>query len=329
MQRQLGRTGIQISAMGLGCWAIGGVLWEGNDAVGWGEVDDRDSIAALRRGIEMGITFIDTADNYGAGHSERVVGEAVRGLREKVVISTKFGNTFDEATKQMKGGNATSEYALKACEASLKRLGTDYIDLYLFHLNDCEPSKAPQIMEVLESLVQKGKIRCYGWSTDHPDRAQVFAQGEHCAAIEHDENIFVDNGPMLELCRRHGLASVNRAPLAMGLLTGKYSTARPIDDKDVRGSRSPAWMRYFQKGAPSAPFLKKLESIREIITSNGRSVAQGSLAWIWARSHSTIPIPGFRNEKQVIENVRAMELGPLEQEQMTEIEGILASLRTS
>ena len=244
-----------------------------------------------------------------------------------MTIATKFGNTFDESSKQLTGGNSSPEYALRACESSLKRLGTDYIDLYFFHLNDCEPSKAPAVMDVLETLVRQGKIRSYGWSTDHVDRAKIFARGEHCAAIEHDENLFVDNGAMLSLCEGQGLSSINRAPLAMGLLTGKYSRHREIDDKDVRGSRSPSWLRYFQNGTPSAAFLKKLESIREIITARGRTLAQGSLAWIWARSPRTIPIPGFRDVQQVTENVRAMEFGPLESNEMAEIDAILSSLK--
>lgn len=110
----------------------------------------------------------------------------------------------------------------------MKRLGTDYIDLYFFHLNDCEPSKALAVMDVLETLVRQGKIRSYGW--------------------------FVDNSAKLILCEEQGLSSINRAPLAMGLLTGKYSHHRKIDDKDVRGSRSPSWLRYFQNGTPSAAF---------------------------------------------------------------------------
>ena len=325
MRRQLGRTGTEISAMGLGCWAIGGPLWEGSSAIGWGEVDDTMSLGALRAGIEAGITFLDTADNYGAGHSERVVGQAVRGMRDKVVIATKFGNVFDEATRRLTGQDSTPEYALRACEASLRRLGTDYIDLYFFHMNDGPREAVPALMETLERLVQQGKIRSYGWSTDHADRAALFAPGRHCAAIEHDENVLVDNPGVLRVCEDNGLASINRAPLAMGLLTGKFGRSRLTDSKDVRGTNSPSWLRYFQHGTPAPQYLARLESIREILTSGGRTLAQGSLAWIWARSPVTVPIPGFRTAAQVAENVKAMERGPLSTRQMSEIHDVLSA----
>ena len=325
MKRRLGRSGIEVSAMGLGCWAIGGELWEGTSAVGWGDVDDEVSVAAIREGIALGINFIDTADNYGAGHSERVVGKALKGLRDRVILATKFGNTFDETNRQLTGSDSSPKYALRECEASLKRLGTDYIDLYFFHLNDCPLEQAPAVREALEKLVGQGKIRYYGWSTDHADRAAVFAEGEHCAAIEHDENLFVDNPAVLQVCVEKDLASVNRAPLAMGILTGKYGARTAIRENDVRGSHSPPWLRYFQNGAPSPLFMRKLESVKDLLRSNGRSLSQGCLAWIWARSPLTVPIPGFRNAQQVAENARAMEYGPLSPQEIDEIGRILSA----
>jgi len=130
--RQLGRSGIRISPMGLGCWAIGGPAWRGETPVGWGKVDDAQSIRAIHAALDLGITFFDTADVYGAGHSERVLGKALAGRRDQVVVATKFGNTFDEDTRQATGADASPEYIRAACEASLRRLNTDYIDLYQF-----------------------------------------------------------------------------------------------------------------------------------------------------------------------------------------------------
>ena len=321
--RELGRSGIQVSAMGLGCWAIGGPFWSGDDAIGWGDVDDDESIQAIHRALDLGVTFFDTSDVYGTGHSERVLGRALAGHRDQVVLATKFGNTFDESTRQITGSDASPEYIRRACEASLQRLKTSYIDLYHFHLNDYDPEQAAVVREVLEELVAAGKIRQYGWSTDFPDRARVFAVGRNCTSVQHQMNVLDDAGPMIALCEELDLASINRGPLAMGLLTGKYRAGSVLSSDDVRGDRSPAWMKYFKDGRPNPEWLKKLDAIRQLLTSGGRTLAQGALAWIWGRSAQTIPIPGFRTVAQVEENCAAMQSGPLSAAQMGEIDTLL------
>jgi aryl-alcohol dehydrogenase-like predicted oxidoreductase len=307
----------------MGCWAIGGPFWSGDNAVGWGKVDDEESIRSIHKALDLGVTFFDTADVYGAGHSERVVGRALEGKRDKVVIATKFGNTFNEDTKQNTGSNASPAYIRQACAASLKRLNTDYIDLYQFHLNGYEPEEAVPVRDTLEALVGEGKIRYYAWSTDFTDRARVFAEGKHCTAIQHQENVLNDNAPMIALCEELNLASINRGPLAMGLLTGKYTMDSTLPEDDVRGKNSPEWMQFFQKGKPNPEWLQKLDGIREILTSNGRTLAQGALAWIWGRTEQTIPIPGFKTVQQVEQNAGAMQFGPLTPDQMQEIETLL------
>lgn len=323
LTRTLGRSGIEVSALGMGCWAIGGPFWSGSEPLGWGDVDDAESIRAIHRALDLGVTFFDTADVYGAGHSERVLGRALADRRDRVVIATKFGNMFDEDTRQTKGGNGSPGYVRQACEASLRRLNTDYIDLYQFHLNDFDPEGGAAVRDALETLVDEGKIRAYGWSTDFTDRARVFAQGPRCAAIQHDMNVIMDAAPMVALCEVLELASINRGPLAMGLLTGKYTAQSRLADNDVRGEKSPPWMRYFQDGKPSPVWLGKVEAIREVLTSGGRTLAQGALAWFWARSPQTIPIPGFKTVTQVEENSKALALGPLTADQVRVIDTIL------
>jgi aryl-alcohol dehydrogenase-like predicted oxidoreductase len=128
---------------------------------------------------------------------------------------------------------------------------------------------------------------------------------------------------MIAFCEKHNMAAINRGPLAMGLLTGKYGPDTKIPADDVRGKKSPGWMKYFKNGKPSPDWMSMRDATLDILTSNGRTVAQGALAWIWARTTQTIPIPGFRTVKQVEENARAMEFGPLTQEQMSRIEIIL------
>jgi aryl-alcohol dehydrogenase-like predicted oxidoreductase len=321
--RTLGRSGIEVSPLGLGCWAIGGPFWAGKTPQGWGEVDDNESIRAIHHAMELGVTFFDTANVYGAGHSERVLARALAGQRDKVVIATKFNAVFDETTRQVTGSDPSPAGIRKACEDSLRRLESDYIDLYQFHDNGFPAEQAQPVRDTLEELLKEGKIRAYGWSTDFPKNAEFFAKGEHCATIQVELNVLDDNAGILAICETYNLAAINRGPLAMGLLTGKYfSAARPSAD-DVRGVKSPEWMKYFEKGQPSPKYLAKINAVREILTSNGRTLAQGALAWLWARSPKTLPIPGFRTVAQVDDNCRAMAFGPLAKEQFEEIEKIL------
>ena len=323
MKRALGRSGIEVSALGLGCWAIGGPFWAGETPLGWGEVDDNESIRAIHAALDLGINFFDTANVYGAGHSERILGRALAGRRSQVVIATKFNAVFDEKTRQVIGADASPEGIRRACEDSLRRLNTDYIDLYQFHDNTYPADQAELVRETLEELVKEGKIRFYGWSTDFPDRAEVFAQGPHCTAIQFQLNVLDDNPAVIAICEKYNLAAINRGPLAMGLLTGKYTPQTRVSADDVRGEKSPEWMRYFRDGRPNPEWLAKVEAVREILTSGGRTLAQGALAWLWARSPQNIPIPGFRTVAQVQENAAAMQFGPLTPEQMREIDAIL------
>jgi aryl-alcohol dehydrogenase-like predicted oxidoreductase len=321
--RKLGKSGIEVSPMGLGCWAIGGPFWAGETPQGWGEVDDEESIRAIHAGIDLGVTLFDTANVYGAGHSERVLARAFAGRRSQVVIATKFNAVFNETTRQVTGSDTSPAGIRAACEDSLHRLNTDYIDLYQFHDNGYPPEKAEPVRETLEGLVKEGKIRAYGWSTDFPERLEVFAQGPKCAAVQLQLNVLDDNPAILALCDKYDLAALNRGPLAMGLLTGKYTSETKPSADDVRGVKSPEWMKYFKNGKPNPEWLNKRDAVRAILASNGRSVAQGALAWLWARSPKTLPIPGFRTVAQVKENAGAMQFDPLTMEQMREIDKLL------
>lgn len=319
LTRELGRSGIQTSAMGLGCWAIGGPWWyvggEAPEPSGWGMVDDAESIRAIHAAIDAGVSLFDTADAYGCGHSERILGEAIKGRRSQVVLATKFGKQFDEATKHYFGHETSPALIRSACESSLRRLGTDTIDLYQFHWGDYD-GDALEVRETLEELTAEGKIRAYGWSTDDPENARAFAGGEHCTAIQMFLSVAYDAPEMLAVCEENNLASINKGPLAMGLLTGKFTSDTTFPDDDIRH----AWD--FRNGRPGQ-ILRRMEGIREILTSGGRTMAQGALAWIWARSEAAIPIPGFKTVQQALENARAMEYGPLDDREMLEIDSLL------
>jgi aryl-alcohol dehydrogenase-like predicted oxidoreductase len=321
--RELGSTGVEVGAIGLGCWAIGGPFWSAEGKpLGWGDVDDDESIRAIHRALDLGATFFDTADVYGAGHSERVLGRGLADRRDDVVVASKFGNTFDEQARQVTGSTATPDAIRAACEASLRRLDTDRIDLYQFHLSDYDPQAAVVVRETLEDLVAAGLIRAYAWSTDDPERARVFAAGRHCAAVQHELSVLHDAPAMLALCDEHGLASINRSPLAMGLLTGKFTAGSRLPADDIRG-QSPDWLAYFRDGRPTDEWLAKLDAVRTILTSEGRSLAAGALGWILGRSERTIPVPGFRTVAQVEQNLGAAAFGPLHVDQIRDIDRLI------
>jgi aryl-alcohol dehydrogenase-like predicted oxidoreductase len=320
-RRELGRSAIKVSAMGLGCWAIGGQFWLDGKADGWGQVDDDESIRAIRTALDLGVTLFDTADVYGTGHSERILGRALEGYRDKVVVATKFGFAYDEDTRQVAGTNVSPNYIRRACEASLRRLGTDYIDVYQLHCG-ASPEETEAIIETLEQLVSEGLIRAYGPSTDDPGLARLFAEGAHCVSVQHQLNVLNDAQALLDLCEEYDLASIDRTPLAHGFLSGKYTADTVMPKDDFRGAGH-TWVGFFEDGRPKQEFLDNLAAIRDILTSDGRSLVQGALAWIWSRSDRTIPIPGFKTIAQVKENCAAMEFGPLSEDQMREIDTLL------
>ncbi len=314
--RSLGKSGISVSALGLGCWAIGGPHWDGDKPVGWGKVDDGESLRAIHRAMDLGVTFFDTADVYGCGHSERVVGQALAGKRDRVTIATKFGMAFDESTRRRTGVDASPEYIRRACDASLRRLNIDVIDLYQLHLKDIDLAQAKVVRDTLEDLVSAGKIRWYGWSTDDAASARAFAEGSHCTSIQQRFNILEGDQETLAVCEQFDLASINRSPLGMGLLTGKFTAETQFPEDDVRSHR------YNFKG-PQREQLRRFEMVRNILSSDGRTYAQAALGWLWARSSKTIPIPGFKSVEQVEENAGALHWGPLGHPQMKEIEALL------
>ena len=315
-KRVLGRSGIEVSSIGMGCWAIGGPYSHLGNPNGWGTVDDTESLRALAIGMDMGITFLDTADVYGCGHSEEIIGKAIEGKRDSVVLATKFGFTFDRERREVTGEWPNHDYITRACESSLRRLKTDYIDLYQYHCGDADNGE--EVLEVLEQLVEAGKIRAYGWSTDTPARAALFAKNANCSAIQQELSVVTGVDAVLKICEDNYLASINRSPLAMGILTGKYSSTKTFPSKDVRSS-----FMNLSEGV-FADRLKQANSLKDILTAKGRTPAQGCLAWLLAKSPITIPIPGFRNSQQVEENCQVLSLGPLSADEMKTIDAVLA-----
>jgi aryl-alcohol dehydrogenase-like predicted oxidoreductase len=299
--RKLGRSGIKVSPLGLGTARLAGLGWREDVVPQDTSPAIHEAVRQIQAAVDLGVTLFDTADNYGRGLSERIVGEALRDRHEGIVVATKFGE--DAMPEQEDPWSLDASTVERKCEDSLRRLGFECLDLYLLHRRDYPLERAPAMLEVLEDLVRVGKIRYYGWSTDDVERARLFARGEHCIAIEHRLNVFNDNAAMLELCREQDLASLNRVPLLMGVLTGRWSAETKLEQYDRRAG----WFEH-------AEFLKVLDCARQIepyMTTGGRSYTQGALGWVWARSPLAIPLPGFRNMQQLQELVQAQQFGQL------------------
>jgi aryl-alcohol dehydrogenase-like predicted oxidoreductase len=313
--------------MGIGCWAIGGpTVGEDGRTIGWGVVDDDESVRGIRRAYDLGIRFFDTADVYGAGHSERVVARALEGHLEDVVIATKFGNTFDDdGSRRGHTSDVSPAYIRRACEGSLRRLQRDDIDLYQLHVGSLPDDQADAVVETLESLQSEGLIREFGWSCDVAEQAQRWAVRGTCSALQFICNVLQETPGMIGLCEKSRMTAIIRSPLASGFLSGKYGPDSRLPRDDWRAQALElGWGDIFNAdGSANPAWLAKLDALREVLTDGGRTLVQGALGWLWARSPSTVPIPGFKTVAQVEENAGAMRFGPLTAQQMSRIDKIL------
>ncbi len=323
LKRTLGKSKLEVSALGMGCWAIGGP-WTYHQPgqkpfpAGWGTTDDDESIRAVHAALDMGVNFFDTAANYGAGHSEVVLGQALKGKRDRAVIATKFGHIVNEEKKVVYGDpDLIIKNVRTDVENSLRRLQTETIDIYQLHEGGYDPKLALELQVVLEELVSAGKIRWYGWSTDIVDSAREFASGTHCTSIQFRLNAIYDNADMRKVCADFDLAGINKDPLNQGILTGKFNSTSKFPDNDIRSRADFSDPEIVKR-------LQIVDEIRDILTANGRTMAQGALAYIWALDERMVPIPGFKSVQQVKDNAGAMEFGPLTEAQVNEIQGIVA-----
>ena len=321
MRRRLGRSGLEVTALGLGTWALGGEQFDGSQPDGYAGVDDVEAGKAVYSAVESGVDFIDTADLYGMGHSERALAPVLRDYPE-VLVATKVGNSFDEATKTALGPNLSREYMNREVRASLDRLGREVIDVYQLHTFSLTDDQIDDIAGTFEGLVADGLIRWFGISNDDPHQLERFAGYEHCTLAQIELNVLDDNPAALAAAEAADLGVVCRSPLAMGLLGGRYDATTRIPPDDIRG-KQPEWLKWFTDGVPDAGYLERLGLVRDLLTRDGRSLAQGALAWIWARSDRAIPLPGFRDRAQVADNLGALSQGPLDPATFTQIEQAL------
>jgi aryl-alcohol dehydrogenase-like predicted oxidoreductase len=305
--KKLGSQGITASALGLGCMGMSEF---------YGTRDDDESIKTLHRAIELGVTFWDTADMYGPYHNEELIGKALKGKREQVTLATKFGIMRDGSDPTKRGINGKPEYVKSACEASLKRLGIDVIDLYYLHRVD-PSTPIEETVGAMGELVKEGKVRAIGLS-EVSGTTLIKAHNTYSLSAVQSEYSLWTRDPedeILELCKESGIAFVAYSPLGRGFLSGQIQKFDDFDQTDYR-----RFSPRFQGGN----FEKNLELVNRIITLAERkncTPSQLALAWVLAQGDHIIPIPGTKKIKYLEENTGALDIS-FTQEELDEIDNI-------
>ncbi|HDZ40205.1 MAG TPA: aldo/keto reductase [Bacteroidetes bacterium] len=291
-KRILGSSGLEVSAIGLGCWGMSGA---------YGAGDRKESIATIHESIDQGINFIDTADIYGNGHNEILVGEALKGIRKKLILATKFGFVGDEDGELSVDGRP--EYVKKACDASLKRLKTDYIDLYYLHRLD-KDVPIEDTVGAMAGLVEKGKVRSLGLSEVSATTINRALSVYPIAALQSEYSLNTHDleKSVIPACRKNNIAIVPFSPLGRGLLTLSIKSEADLPVNDFRRK-----IPRFQ-GDNFTKNLKLLSVLGEIAIQKNHTPAQVALAWLLHRGNDIIPIPGMKRKKYVKENILSVEV---------------------
>lgn len=318
----------QINPLGLGCWPIGGQMFAADgQSLGYTNADDAESVKALHAALDNGITLFDTAAAYGAGHSERLLGKALKSHSDAQIV-TKIGIAIDEDSKTLTGDEVEPESVIPAIDRCLARLDRDAIDLLLLHHNALPPEQASAVFDQMELALQSGKILSYGWSTDYTASVQAMANRSGFVAVEHAMHVLMDAPNIQQVISEHNLHALIRSPLAMGLLSGKYTRNSVMPAEDIRATNQ-GWRPYYIDGSPNPEYLDRFNAVRELLQSDGRTAAQGALAWLWAKSPNNIPIPGARTVEQVEGLAAALALGPLPSDAVSEIEELVGGIDVS
>ena len=308
-QRDLGRSGLRVSAEGLGCMGMS-EFYAGRD--------DDESVATIHRALDLGVTFLDTADMYGVGRNEELVGQAIQGRREQVTLATKFGNVRT-AEGGFAGVNGKPEYVRASCDASLKRLGIDTIDLYYQHRVD---PKTPieETVGAMAELVKAGKVRFLGLSEASPQTIRRAHAVHPIAALQTEYSLWSRDpeAEILPTCRELGIGFVAYSPLGRGFLTGQIKSFDDLEADDYRRNSPRFQGENFQKN------LDLVERLEEIATVKGVHASQLALAWVLTQDETIVPIPGTKRRKYLEENVAAAAI-TLTPEELRQIDAVLPS----
>jgi aryl-alcohol dehydrogenase-like predicted oxidoreductase len=298
--RKLGKTDLTVSEIGFGAWAIGGAADAGGTPLGWGRANDEESLAAIRRARDLGVTFFDTADSYGYGRSESLLGIVLSRRREEVVIATKVGVVRDAGGRARK--DFSREHISHAVDGSLKRLRTDYIDLYQLHNPTLDEAQRDDIHEAMDRLQEVGKIRYWGVSVTTPEEGIEIVNRGWGYALQVLYNV-LNQAPARELfplAKEKGYGIIARVPLASGLLSGKFRQDTVFAKDDVRQN--------FLTPKRLEEVLPRVDEAKSIIGGTARSLAEGALRFVLAHDAISTTIPGMRNVRQVEMNVGADEV---------------------
>jgi aryl-alcohol dehydrogenase-like predicted oxidoreductase len=292
-RRKLGRSPLVVSALGLGCMGMSEF---------YGSTDDAESIATIHRAVDLGINFIDTADMYGVGRNEELVGRALAGRRENVVLATKFGNVRSPDGKFL-GVNGRPEYVIQSCEGSLKRLGVGHIDLYYQHRVDTDVP-IEDTVGAMAQLVQQGKVRFLGLSEAAPATIRRAAAVHPIAALQSEYSLWTrePEAEILPTCRELGIGFVAYSPLGRGFLTGSFRSKANLEETDFRRNHP-----RFQDGNLERN-LVLVERIEKLAAEKKCTAAQLALAWLLAKGPDIVPIPGTKRRKYLEENAGAVNI---------------------
>ncbi len=293
-QRKLGNQGLIVSELGLGCMGMSEF---------YGTPDENEAIATIHRALELGVTFLDTADMYGVGDNEELVGKAIRDRREQVILATKFGNVRGSDGSFL-GVNGKPDYVRSACEASLKRLGIEVIDLYYQHRVDPN-TPIEETIGAMADLVQQGKVRYLGLSEAAPATIRRAQAVYPISALQTEYSLWSrePEAEILPICRELGIGFVPYSPLGRGFLTGKIRSMDDLLEGDYRASRYPRFQaENFQQN------LELVQRIEEMAADKGIKPGQLALAWVLAQGEGIVPIPGTKRRTYLEENIVAAEI---------------------
>lgn len=308
-RRILGKTGIAVSEIGFGLWAAGGDQW--------GPINDREILSTIDLALERGVNFYDTADVYGMGHSEELLGQAMKGRRDEFVVATKIGwINFDEERNSTAYDSV--DKLMAGVESNLRRLGTDYVDLLQSHI-DRRDATTEVLIEGFQKLQEQGKIRAYGVSTGDIGFLRAFNADGRCGAVQIDYSILnrLPEADCLPYCAAEAIGVIVRGPLAMGILAGKFTPDSEFPEGDFR-------RRWVENPQENIVFRQDLEIVGKLRPlTNGRTLAQLALQFVLAHPAVSTAIPGIKNRAQLEANVAASLLPPLSQSDLDHVSDIV------